>query len=132
MMVNLNMEKQTDENTTVDQLKRAVKKFSEERDWLKYHTPKDLAISITLEASELLEHFQWLNEEETNDKLKNKVVLAEIKSELADVINYAFAFSNRLGLDVTDALKNKIEENEAKYPVEKIKGNYKKYYKIQE
>jgi dCTP diphosphatase len=100
-----------DGNTTVAQLKKEVYKFSQERDWLKYHNPKDLAMSISLEVAELLEHFQWLKDEEIECVLSNPKDFNEIKSELADVINYALAFSNRLDIDVSGTLLEKISEN---------------------
>ena len=124
------MSKKTDENTTVGSLKREVKRFSEEREWLKYHNPKDLAISISIEASELLEHFQWLTDKEIERRLNNSKEFNEIKSELADVINYALALSNRLGIDISKSLIDKIKDNEKKYPTSKVKGNYKKYDEV--
>ncbi|MCJ7631059.1 nucleotide pyrophosphohydrolase [Candidatus Bathyarchaeota archaeon] len=124
------MPKNMDENTTVDQLKKAILRFSQERDWLKYHNPKDLAVSISLEAAELLEHFQWLTNEEIEQSLSNTEEFSEIKSEIADVINYALELSNRLGIDVSETVLEKIRDNEKKYPVSSIKGHYKKYDKI--
>lgn len=124
------MSKNTDENTTIDQLKKEIHKFSQERDWLKYHSPKDLAISISIEAAELLEHFQWVNNDEIERALSEPKDFNEVKSELADVINYAFALSNRLGIDISETLLEKIKDNEKKYPVNKIKGQYKKYTEI--
>ena len=124
------MLKNTDENTTVDQLKKEILRFSQERDWLKYHNPKDLAISISIESGELLEHFQWLKDEEIEQILTIPAASNKIKSELADVINYSFALSNRLGIDITQSLLEKIEDNKKKYPVNKIKSRYKKYNQI--
>ena len=116
------MAKNTDEKITVDQLKKAVLKFSQERDWLKYHNPKDLAISLSIETAELLERFQWLNDKEISQLLSNPEEFNEVKYELADVFNYAIALSNRLGIDVSSTLLEKIEYNEKKYPTNKIKG----------
>jgi dCTP diphosphatase len=124
------MGEHSDENTTIGELKREVKKFSGEREWLKYHNPKDLAISISIEASELLEHFQWLTDEEIERCLSNPRDFNEMKSELADVVNYSLALSNRLGIDISTCLLDKIKDNERKYPVSKVKGNYKKYSEI--
>jgi NTP pyrophosphatase (non-canonical NTP hydrolase) len=124
------MSKNTDEKITVDQLKKAVLKFSQERDWLKYHNPKDLAISLSIETAELLERFQWLNDKEIDQVLSNPKEFNEVKSELADVFNYALALSNKLGIDISETLLEKIGCNEKKYPISKIKGKYKKYKQI--
>ena len=124
------MVENTDENTTVDQIKKEVRRFSQERDWLKYHNPKDLAISISIESAELLEHFQWLKDGEIERVLSNPADFNEMKSEIADVINYAFALSNRLGIDISKTLLEKIKDNEKKYPINKVKGEYKKYKEI--
>jgi NTP pyrophosphatase (non-canonical NTP hydrolase) len=119
-----------DEKVTIAQLKNEIKNFIEEREWKKYHKPKDLAISISIEAAELLENFQWLTNQEIKQKLKDPEKLGKIKSELADVIVYAFSLSNRLSFDVSEIISGKIKENKKKYPVEKIKGKYKKYTEI--
>lgn len=120
-----------DEKTTIAQIKKELENFSKERDWKKYHTPKDLAISISIESGELLESFQWLKDEEITQVLNDPKKFHRIKSELADVFAYAFTLSNRLDIDVSEAIFNKINENKRKYPVDKIKGNYRKYSEIQ-
>lgn len=112
-----------DDRTTIEELKKLIVKFRDERDWKKYHKPKDLAASISIEASELLEKFQWKTDEEIDEMLKDKEKFDEVSEELSDVINYCLNFSNVTGIDVSDSLKKKIEKNEKKYPVEKIKGN---------
>ena len=117
-----------DEKTTIEELKKLVAQFRDERDWKKYHKPKDLAASITIEAAELLEKFQWKTDEEIEQILKEKN--AEISKELADVIIYCLNFADTTKIDISEAVKRKIEENKKKYPVEKIKGNYKKYTEI--
>jgi dCTP diphosphatase len=119
-----------DEKVTVAELKRKVDSFIMERDWLGYQKPKDLAVSIVLEASELLEKFQWLNDEEVKQALGDPEMFNAVKSELADVVTYALNLSSRLNIDLSAAVLEKIKENEHKYPVEKVKGNYKKYSKI--
>jgi NTP pyrophosphatase (non-canonical NTP hydrolase) len=116
-----------DDKTTIEELKKLVVKFRDERDWKKYHKPKDLAASINIEAAELLEHFQWKTDEEVNEMLKNKKNFDKISEELVDVVDYCLSFSDITKIDISDTLKKKIEENNKKYPVEKIKGNYKKY-----
>lgn len=97
-------------------------KFREERDWEQFHNSKDLAISISLEAAELLENFQWSGTDlEALDK-KSK-----IQDELADVLIYCIYLANQQGIDITEAITNKIDSNAEKYPVDKAKGNSKKY-----
>jgi len=116
-----------DDETTVEELKKLVINFRDERDWKKYHKPKDLAISISIEAAELLEELQWKTDKEIEELLKNKEKLEKISEELADVIDYCLSFADVTKIDISEALKKKIEENKEKYPVEKTKGNYKKY-----
>ena len=119
-----------DEETTIEELKKLVAKFRDERNWKKYHNPKDLAVSISIEAAELLEKFQWKSNEETEEMLKNKEKLEKISEELADIIDYCLSFSDVTGIDISGVVKKKIEENKKKYPIEKVNGNYKKYTEL--
>jgi NTP pyrophosphatase (non-canonical NTP hydrolase) len=93
--------------------------FRDERDWKQYHNPKDIAIALSIESSELLEAFLWKSSELAS---KDK-----IKEELADVIAYAFLLANECGLNVTEIVSAKIEANSLKYPIDKFKGSSKKY-----
>ena len=102
-----------------------INQFRDDRDWRKFHIEKDLAISISLEASELLELFQWKNSEEVVESS-----LIEIKEELADVLIYSLMMADNLNLDVDDIIKNKLDLNERKYPVEKSRGSNKKYNEL--
>ena len=102
-----------------------ILKFRDDRDWKQFHNPKDLAISISLEASELLEVFQWSGAETSSN---NKI--EEIKEELADVVNYCVLMADACGLDLDEIVQTKIEKNNEKYPVEKSKGNSDKYDKL--
>ncbi|WP_314676615.1 nucleotide pyrophosphohydrolase [uncultured Streptococcus sp.] len=104
------------------ELMKKINQFRDDRDWRKFHNEKDLAISISLEASELLELFQWKNSEEVVESS-----LEKIKEELADVLIYSFMMADNLNLDVEEIIKEKIEINAKKYPVELSKGNNKKY-----
>ena len=99
-----------------------ILKFRDDRDWKQFHNPKDLAISISLEASELLEVFQWSGADVTCDKKIDK-----IKEELADVINYCFLMADACSLDVDQIVQEKIKRNNEKYPVEKARGKSEKY-----
>jgi NTP pyrophosphatase (non-canonical NTP hydrolase) len=115
-----------------DELKKLtdrIIKFRDARDWKQFHKPKDLAISLSLEASEVLEHFQWKSEKEIEEYVKTNK--DEIADELADVLNYLLLTSYDLGIDIGDALNKKIDKSESKYPVEKAKGNAKKYTELE-
>ena len=103
---------------TIDQ----ILKFRDDRDWKQFHNPKDLAISISLEAAELLEVFQWSAEDVT---CSNKI--DKIKEELADVANYCVLMADACGLDLDEIIREKIKRNEEKYPIEKSKGSKRKY-----
>ena len=112
-------------------LKELTKKliaFREARDWNKFHKPKDLAISLSLEASEVLEHFQWKSEKEIEEYIETQK--NEIGEELADVFNWILIMSHDFGIDIVDASTRKILKNETKYPIEKAKGKHEKYNKL--
>lgn len=99
-----------------------ILKFRDERDWKQFHNPKDLAISISLEAAELLEVFQWSGADVSNEGRQEK-----IKEELADVVNYCVLMADACGLNLDEIVKEKIKRNDEKYPVEKAKGTSAKY-----
>jgi len=108
-------------------IKSKIKKFSDERNWDQFHTPKNLAMALSVEASELLEIFQWLNQEESknlNDKEKESV-----KEELADIFIYLIRIADKLDIDLEEAITHKMKINAKKYPVELSKGNAVKYNK---
>lgn len=107
------------------ELMNKINQFRDDRDWRKFHNEKDLAISISLEASELLELFQWKNSEEVVESS-----LEEIKEELADVFIYSFMMADNLNLDVEEIINSKLDLNEQKYPVEKSRGSNKKYNEL--
>lgn len=98
------------------------------RDWEQFHKPKDLAVSLSLEAAEVLEHFQWKNEKEIEEYVKTHK--DEIGEELADVFNWVLLMSHDFGIDILSASAQKILKNEAKYPVEKARGKHTKYNKL--
>ena len=110
---------------SIKQLQKEVVKFRDDRNWKQFHNPKDLAISISLEAAELLEVFQWSGEDLTVDKKKDK-----IKEELADVLNYCFLMADVTGLDISEIMLDKIALNNKKYPVEKAYGKSDKYNEL--
>lgn len=102
-----------------------IKKFRDERDWKQFHNHKDMAISIVLESAELLEHFQWKNNEEIEKAVKENH--EEIGEEMADILVYLLELSDNLGIDIIEAAEKKMKKNEIKYPVSKAKGIAKKY-----
>lgn len=102
-----------------------ILKFRDDRDWKQFHSPKDLAISISLEASELLEIFQWSGSDISADGKMEK-----IKEELADVLNYCILMADVCNLDTDEIIINKIAENEKKYPIDKSYGSKEKYDKL--
>lgn len=102
--------------------------FRDARDWKQFHNPKDLALSLVLEAAETLEHFQWKSPKEIEEYVKTNK--ADIGEELADVLYWVLLMSHDLGIDMKEALLKKIAKNEAKYPVEKARGTHKKYNEL--
>ena len=104
----------------MEELKEKIIEFQQERDWKKFHTPENLAKSISIEAAELLEHFQW-NKEYNKD---------EVVDELADVLNYCILMADALNVDVKEIVLNKIEKNAIKYPIIKSKGKSTKYNNV--
>ena len=115
-----------DNKTTVEDLKNLVKTFCEQRDWDQFHNPKELAIGISTEANELLQIFRFKNEEQMKELMASNKK-NEIQEELADVVYFALRFTQMNDIDLSSAIIDKIEKNNAKYPVDKAKGCNKKY-----
>jgi NTP pyrophosphatase (non-canonical NTP hydrolase) len=107
------------------ELIKNIRKFAQKRDWDQFHSPKNLAMALSVEVAEIVEHFQWLTQAESNNL--DPVKLAEIKGEIADVLIYLTRLADRLGIDPVQAAEEKMQLNEKKYPVEKAKGNAAKY-----
>ncbi len=105
-----------------------IKEFRDERDWMQFHDPKNMAISIILEASELLEHFQWKTKTEAEEYIKKNRV--KVEEEIADIALYLFELADNLDINLLKAMEEKIKENARKYPVDKAKGNAKKYKEL--
>lgn len=112
----------------IEELTKRIIAFREGRDWKQFHNAKDLAISLTLEASEVLEHFQWKSKEEIEKYIKTNK--DDIGEELADVLYCVLLLSHDLDVDILDAMDKKLKKNELKYPVEKSKGRNVKYNKL--
>lgn len=108
--------------TDIEQILEELRVFNQERDWDQFHNGKDLAIGLSIEASELLEAFLWKDPELVNSD--------KIREELADVLNYAFQMADKYNLDIKEIMLEKIRKNAAKYPVEKAKGSAKKYNEL--
>lgn len=109
--------KLNDIETSIKNLREVVLDFVRERDWEKYHNPKDIAEGICIEAAELLQLFQWIKPEESSHFRSNSAKVRKIKEELADVFVYCLTMANSLDIDVTSAVVRKIRQNEKKYPV---------------
>lgn len=109
----------SDQQTTVEALRQLVAKFVAERDWQQFHTPKNLAMSLAIEAAEVMEHFQWLTPAEAAAVSQDPARLAAVGEELADVACYLLALANSLGLDLSDAIRDKMIKNAVKYPANK-------------
>ncbi len=114
----------SDEKTTVADLRRLVAEFVDCRDWSQFHTPKNLAMALAIEAAELMEHFQWLTPQQSRSLAEDPERRAAVGEELADVVCYALAMANELGLDLSAALRDKMTKNEQKYPAEEYRGRY--------
>lgn len=113
-----------------DQLARRVVEFRDERDWAQFHNPKDLAVSVALEAAELLELFQWKNPEEVARAARDPEVKKAAAAEMADVLILLLSAADSLDVDLYEATIEKIRRNAEKYPVEKAKGNARKYDRL--
>ena len=106
----------------IQELTAAIRQFTEERDWDQFHNPKDLAVALSIEASELLEAFLWKTPEEAK--------VEKVREELADVINYALLIADKYHFDVKQIVMDKLARNAEKYPVEKARGTAKKYNEL--
>jgi NTP pyrophosphatase (non-canonical NTP hydrolase) len=107
---------------------KKIKKFRDDRNWLQFHDAKNLAVSIIIEASELLEHFQWKTKEEVEKYIHKDN--EDVRDEIADVAIYLFELADTLGINLISAMEAKLKKNEKKYPVKKAKGNSTKYSQL--
>ncbi len=117
-----------DMTKNISDLTKRIIAFRDARDWKQFHNPKDLSLSLVLEATEVMEHFQWKNKEEIEKYVIESKI--EIGEELADVLYWVLLMSHDLKIDVLDALDKKMRKNEEKYPVEKAKGKHTKYTRL--
>lgn len=121
---------QVDQATTIQELRDVVLKFRNDRDWEQFHTPKDLALAIGIEAGELGEHFLWKKDAEIQAMLQDPTKIESLGDEMADVFVYLLSLADVLKIDITTSLSRKMEKNAKKYPVDKAKGNSKKYTEL--
>ena len=114
----------TDSTTTVAALKQLVQDFVDQRNWQQFHAPKNLAMSMAIESAELMEHFQWISVDESRQMADDPARLTAVGEELADVLCYALAMANELGLDLSTTIRRKMEKNAQKYPADEYRGRY--------
>lgn len=112
----------------IAEITKRIVAFRNARDWKQFHNPKDVALSLVLEAAEVMEHFQWKSKEEIDEYVIE--AKGEIGEELADVLYWVLLMSHDLKIDVLDALDKKMKINEKKYPVKKARGKHTKYNKL--
>jgi NTP pyrophosphatase (non-canonical NTP hydrolase) len=115
-------------SSEIQVLTQALRDFAKARDWEQFHSPKNLAAALTVETAELLEHFQWLTEEQSRNLPADKI--AEVATEAADVLLYLLQLCDKLGIDLPQAAQAKLIANAQKYPVERARGSSKKYTEI--
>lgn len=113
-------------DSELTRLRELVREFVDERDWDQFHTPKNLASALTVEAAELLEHFQWLQHGRADELGPDKLV--EVRHEMADVLVYLVRLADKLDVDLVAAVQEKMVLNRAKYPAEQVRGDARKYY----
>ena len=109
----------------LDQIKEKLRRFETDRDWDQFHSPKNLSMALIAEVAELVEHFQWMTEEQSKNLPPEK--LAEIELELADIQIYLVRLADKMQLDLMAAVDKKLVLNEKKYPADKVRGSAKKY-----
>ncbi len=120
----------TDDHMNIQELKEIVRKFSRERDWDKFHNPKDLAIGVVTEGSELLELFRFKSEEEIKQIMNQDEFRKKVGEEISDVLYFILRFADLYGFDISMEFVEKMRKNATKYPIEKSKGNNKKYNEL--
>ena len=116
----------SDSDTTLADLKHVVGEFVAERDWGQFHSPKNLAMSIAIEAAELMEHFQWLDVAESRRLAEDPERQQAVGEEIADVLSYTLALANVLNLDLASALQQKMAKNRLKYPANEFQGRWQR------
>ena len=119
-----------DSNTQIEELKKRILAFAQERDWEQFHSPKNLSMAISAEAAELMEHFLWQNAESSRQDVLEDPLREKITEEIADILIFAIEFANVAKIDITSAITEKMKKNALKYPIEKAKGTSAKYTEL--
>ena len=119
-----------DDKVVFKEVKDKIKKLCEERDWDQFHGAKDLAIGVSTEASELLEHFRFKSPEQIDEMFKDEKKREEISDEIADVLWFISRFAQKYDIDMSEAFEKKVKKFEERYPIEKIKGSNTKYTEL--
>lgn len=114
-----------DENTTIKELIDVVAAFEADRDWQQFHSPKNLSMGLAIETGELLEHFQWIGEQESRRIVKDPEQMTQVRQEMADVLCYLLNMAHVMGVDLSEAFYDKMKQNALKYPAQKYRGRYK-------
>jgi NTP pyrophosphatase (non-canonical NTP hydrolase) len=121
-------DKSRDSDGSLEALRDSLRQFAVDRDWSQFHTPKNLAVALTVEVAELLEQFQWLREGSLAELGPSR--LADVRLELADVLVYLVMLADRLDVDLLQAARDKLKQNAEKYPVDKARGTSRKYTEL--
>lgn len=117
-------------NIDITKMQSIINDFANERDWKQFHTPKNISMALNIEASELMEIFQWLTPEESCLITKDPMKKACVEDEISDVFIYLLRMADLLKIDIEKSVMNKIKKNALKYPIDKSKGNSKKYNEL--
>jgi NTP pyrophosphatase (non-canonical NTP hydrolase) len=120
-----------DHERKIQDIKDLIKKYCEDRDWDQFHGAKDLAVALSIEASELLEHFRFKSKEEVEELFKNLKKKEEIGDEMADILYFLFRLAQKYDIDLSEAFDRKTEKSAKKYPIEKARGSNKKYDELE-
>ena len=120
-----------DHERKIQEIKELIKEYCEERDWDQFHGAKDLAVALSIEASELLEHFRFKSKEEVEELFKNLKKKEEIEDEMADILYFLFRLAQKYDIDLSEAFDKKMEKSAKNYPIEKAKGSNKKYDELE-
>lgn len=113
----MNSMKISDSDTTISHLRNEVRKFAEERNWSQFHSPKNLGMSIAIEAAEIMEHFQWTSNEMSAELINEEAIRNKVADELADVLIYCLLLANQAEIDISSSVKSKLERNKQRYPI---------------
>lgn len=119
-----------DSKTQIEDLKKRILAFAQERDWEQFHSPKNLSMAISAEAAELMEHFLWQSAESSRKEVLEEPLREKITEEIADILIFAIEFANISKIDIATAITEKMKKNALKYPVEKAKGKSAKYTEL--